>query len=366
MRQGTGVLAAEFRALLDQQLDQPVLDPGADAPDGADNGFTQLRAIHRADHDLAGLERGGQSRLCERLGVEVGAHPDHDADASGHRLLGRGGQQGVDERGAILGRGALSEQLLELVHYQMVYWRIRRVRHRMGKCGGGIPAGYAQSEVPVGAQSGDQPGPQHRGLTCSGCPDHDQRQASPALLCGPVEEQCGQLGSAEEPRRVLRLETGQAAVGLLLLRHLPARQAADAPGGLVPGTQLVLAVHAEDPQQLGELGDEQLGCGQVRAGEIAACRRVGETARGGGVADSQPGLLAQRSERGAELRLGDDLPELFDPARRRRIRLIDLCHDWTLPSPADRVELTPRHNASRVGWDSGHCDESESRGTGHL
>ena len=95
---------------------QGALDRVTGADSGLDDGLTQLVGAHRPDHDLSVAQRLDQVRVARAVRVEVG--PDAQHHPATTVLRPRGGQQRVDEPGALGLLGAEGEDLLELVHHQ--------------------------------------------------------------------------------------------------------------------------------------------------------------------------------------------------------------------------------------------------------
>ena len=252
-----------------QHFDEAVrhVEPGQ--PGRLDNRGTYLRLRHRAKHDLAFLQRGGELGVAQRAIVEISAQGEHDDKGAGQRA------ERADEDPPPFLVAAVGEDLLELVHHderpaghaardqpggarRVAAQRcldfaggVRCARPGVGpgpgfgeqaqlpsQLGEGTDSGGEQGKRPAGfpragpgralaagyrtgEQAGDQAGAQQRGLTRAGRPDHRQRYGG--RLGGKRNEPLGDVRPAEEHRSVLLLEARQPSVGRPGPRRPPAR-----------------------------------------------------------------------------------------------------------------------------------------------
>ena len=170
-----------------------------------------LLGRHRPEHDLPGLQRGGQARVAQGLVVEVGAERQDHRGFHG-QLADRG-----DELPPLLLVLAAGEDRLELVH-DHVPGLACQLRAEIGPRGG---CRHEQRHRP--GQPWYQARLEQGRLTRSRRSHHDQRQPD-ARADAPAGNQLDQslrhVLAPEEPRRVLRPEAGQPAVGCVAAGHV--------------------------------------------------------------------------------------------------------------------------------------------------
>ena len=216
---------------------QGALDRVTGADGGLDDGLAQLVGAHRPDHDLSVAQRLDQVRVARAVRVEVG--PDAQHHPATTVLRPRGGQQRVDEPGALGLVGAEGEDLLELVHHQHQLglagivgqcladqpMQVARVGDEFGVQLSRRTAGDAgeldrallqrmrprreQQRTPaLPAQPRDQPGPQQRRLSRSRGTEHRHHPAP----YQPLEQLLNQPFATEEPLGVVGLERRQPGI----------------------------------------------------------------------------------------------------------------------------------------------------------
>ncbi len=315
-----------------QQRHQAVFNTHPGQPGGLGDRCPDLFRGHRTEHDLAGLQRGGQLGIADGVVVEIGAQRE-DHQRAARQLAERG-----DELAPLRVVRTGGEDGLELVHDDrrppvrapievpvkalagapaagpgrelgepglQVGDRIRRRlehRDRPGDAGRGV------GQVP---QPGEQSRAQHRRLAGPRSPHENQRQRG--LLRPEGDELLRDILPAEKPARVLGLEPGQPPVRRV---RPPARQP---PGPLQRGLPLGhparvgLAADGEDPDQLLAAGRQMAPRKIVARGADRDIRRPRH------LPDLQPGALAQRLELAAEVRLSGDPLWLRERRIERRI-----------------------------------------------
>lgn len=292
--------------LVEEAVGQGAFDDQAGRGGRADDGLPQLGPAHRTGEQGGVLQRGGEAGVFGAPAEEVGPHRDDDPQPA---VGVGGGDEAVDE-GVPLGRVATEGvQLLELVDDQpgvgvgvryghetlgVGAQRVRAGREDAYGRGRHV-AGIAALTAARGAQPGDQPGPQQRGLAAAGRAE-DRREAVFAVQLGqPLHE----LVPAEEQIGVARFEPGQATVGRpgavvgrgclggQFVRHL-----APAP---LPLAQVAAA--RLDVRERHRAGGQLLSGGRLRQGGHAVPGPLGHRPVGG-----LPRGLAQGTQFGGEAR----------------------------------------------------------------
>ena len=94
-----------------QHFDKAVLHVEPGQPGRLGNRGTYLRLRHRAEHDLAFLQRGGELGVAQRAIVEISAQSEHNDSGAGQRA------ERADEDLPLFLVAAAGEDLLELVHH---------------------------------------------------------------------------------------------------------------------------------------------------------------------------------------------------------------------------------------------------------
>jgi hypothetical protein len=355
-RQGSCLVGCTQRAAVrglrsefpQQHFDEAVLHVESCQPGRPDNRGTYLRLRHRAEHDLAFLQRGGELGVAQRAIVEISAQGEHNDNGAGQRA------ERADEDLPLFLVAAAGENLLELIHHDErpaghatrdepagvrrvtaqccldIAGGLRCARPGVGPrpgCGeqaqllsqlgegtdsrgeqGKRPAGFPlPGPGPVlaagyrtGEQAGDQASAQQRGLARAGRPDHDQRYGGRSG--GKRDEPLGDFRPAEEHRSVLLLEARQAPVGRSGPRRPPARCPAGAgecarpladPGGIG------FPAGAEDLRQQPWLAGRR----QVAPGKVVTSRAGRQPGRPCHLPDGQPGTLPGQAEFTTEILL---------------------------------------------------------------
>ena len=277
-----------------QQPDQALLHVEAGQPGRFGDGPADLLHRHRPQHDLPGLQCGGQAGITEGVLVEVGAQrQDHQAG------LGQFAQLG-DELAPFSVVLALGEGRLELVHDDGRR-RVGHVRHLCPERGERRVAWLHQPDR--SGQARDETRPEHRRLTRSRRPDQDQRQRP--VFFRQRDEQVGDVLAAEEPARVVPLEPGQAAVRRLGPAGSPAGRAAGPLQGVLPPGQpagVVFAACVQDPEQLLRPAVGR----QVPPGKVVADRANRQPGGPRDLPDGQAGARPDRGQLPAEVLLRRD------------------------------------------------------------